>query len=28
VTSTIKKTGREEILNYIDELNAQFRAIA
>ena len=28
VTSTVKKTGREAILTYIDELNAQFRAIA
>ena len=28
VTSTVKKTGRDAILNYIDEMNAQFRAIA
>ncbi|CAL1516492.1 ribosome biogenesis GTP-binding protein YihA/YsxC [Chitinophaga sp. MM2321] len=28
VTSTVKKTGRDAILTYIDELNAQFRAIA
>ena len=28
VTSTIKKTGRDAILNYIDEMNAQYRAIA
>ncbi|MBO9730389.1 MAG: YihA family ribosome biogenesis GTP-binding protein [Chitinophaga sp.] len=28
VTSTVKKSGRDAILNYIDELNAQFRAIA
>lgn len=28
VTSTIKKSGRDAILNYIDEMNAQFRAIA
>ena len=28
VTSTVKKTGREAILGFIDEMNAQFRAIA
>ncbi|MBS0029332.1 ribosome biogenesis GTP-binding protein YihA/YsxC [Chitinophaga sp. 22321] len=28
VTSTVKKSGRDAILTYIDELNAQFRAIA
>ncbi|WP_281389488.1 ribosome biogenesis GTP-binding protein YihA/YsxC [Chitinophaga qingshengii] len=28
VTSTVKKTGRDAILGYIEELNAQFRAIA
>ena len=28
VTSTVKKTGRDAILTFIDELNAQFRAIA
>lgn len=28
VTSTAKKTGRDAILSFIDEMNAQFRAIA
>lgn len=28
VTSTVKKSGREEILNLIEEMNIQFRAIA
>ncbi|WP_223151579.1 ribosome biogenesis GTP-binding protein YihA/YsxC [Chitinophaga varians] len=28
VTSTVKKSGRDAILGYIEELNAQFRAIA
>lgn len=28
VTSTVKKTGRDAILGFIEELNAQFRAIA
>jgi GTP-binding protein len=28
VTSTVKKTGRDAILGFIDEMNAQFRAIA
>jgi GTP-binding protein len=28
ITSTVKKTGRDAILGYIEELNAQFRAIA
>ncbi|MFB6455256.1 ribosome biogenesis GTP-binding protein YihA/YsxC [Chitinophaga sp. Hz27] len=28
VTSTVKKMGRDAILGYIEELNAQFRAIA
>ncbi|MBV7532307.1 ribosome biogenesis GTP-binding protein YihA/YsxC [Chitinophaga sp. sic0106] len=28
VTSVVKKTGRDGILGYIEELNAQFRAIA
>ena len=28
ITSTVKKTGRDAILSFIDEMNAQFRAIA
>lgn len=28
VTSTVKKTGRDAILGFIEEMNAQFRAIA
>lgn len=28
VTSTVKKSGRDKILDYIEELNVQFRAIA
>ncbi|HEY1165768.1 MAG TPA: ribosome biogenesis GTP-binding protein YihA/YsxC [Chitinophaga sp.] len=28
ITSTVKKTGRDAILGFIDEMNAQFRAIA
>lgn len=28
ITSTVKKTGRDAILEFIEELNAQFRAIA
>jgi len=28
ITSTVKKTGRDAILEFIDEMNAQFRAIA
>jgi GTP-binding protein len=28
ITSTVKKTGRDAILTFIDEMNAQFRAIA
>ncbi|WP_298731780.1 ribosome biogenesis GTP-binding protein YihA/YsxC [uncultured Chitinophaga sp.] len=28
VTSTVKKSGRDAILTFIDEMNAQFRAIA
>jgi GTP-binding protein len=28
VTSTVKKTGRDAILSFIDEMNMQFRAIA
>lgn len=28
VTSTVKKSGRDAILDYIEELNVQFRAIA
>lgn len=28
ITSTLKKTGREDILDYINEMNIRFRAIA